>query len=125
MGVKRVAIVSIPVQDQERARAFYCDKLGFQVIREQPMGPGRRWVQIGPPGPEASLTTFTLVTWFERMPPGSVQGLVLQAPELDAVHARLREAGVDISPIKSAVWGRYATFEDPDGNGLVLQQDPQ
>jgi catechol 2,3-dioxygenase-like lactoylglutathione lyase family enzyme len=122
MGAKRIAIVSIPVKEPDRARAFYCDKLGFEVVRDQPMGPGRRWLQIAPPGAQTSLT---LVTWFDDMPPGSVRGLVLEVPTLDELHRRLESDGVTVSKITAAVWGRYATLQDPDGNGLVLQEAPR
>jgi catechol 2,3-dioxygenase-like lactoylglutathione lyase family enzyme len=39
-------LVSVPVSDQDRARSFYVETLGFQLLREQPMGQvsgGSRW----------------------------------------------------------------------------------
>ena len=67
----RVSVVSIPVSDQDRARSFYRDVLGFEEVADTPYGDGLRWVQVRPPG---SPTSFTLVTWFPSMPPGSVSG---------------------------------------------------
>jgi catechol 2,3-dioxygenase-like lactoylglutathione lyase family enzyme len=115
----KIDIVSIPVSDQTAAKEFYVKKLGFTVTRDNPMGPGQRWLQLAPPGGGPSVT---LVTWFDNMPPGSQQGLVLDAEEVDAVHHLLRTRGVDVSPLQDAPWGRYATFRDPDGNGWVVQQ---
>lgn len=117
----RVSIVSVPVSDQDRAIAFFRDNLGFSVLRDSPMGPSMRWVQLAPPD---GGTTLTLVTWFDAMPPGSLQGLLFNTDDLDAAHARLGANGVGPSDIKSAPWGRYLTFQDADGNGYVLQQDP-
>ena len=115
-GDLRVAIVSVPVADQNRARDFYRDNLGFKVVAEAPMG-DRKWVQLIGPGGGAAVT---LVTWFDSMPAGSLKGLVLDAADIDAEHRRLRAAGVEIDEIKSESWGRYAMFRDSEGNGLVL-----
>ena len=117
--VDRVAIVSVPVADQDRAKAFFVDTLGFTLVADQPMGDGARWVQVAPGFGGVSLT---LVTWFEQMPPGSLRGMVLQTKNIDASHAQLRKRGVEIDDIETAPWGRYATFQDVDGNGFVLQQ---
>ncbi|WP_435207557.1 glyoxalase superfamily protein [Micromonospora sp. bgisy143] len=121
MSVTHVQLLSVPVADQDRARDFYVDVLGFDLVWDNPMGPdGGRWVQVAPPG---AATALTLVTWFPTMPPGSLKGLVLETDDLDADVARLWERGVDFADggIRSAPWGRYATFDDPDGNGIVLQ----
>jgi catechol 2,3-dioxygenase-like lactoylglutathione lyase family enzyme len=120
MTVTHVQLVSVPVSDQDRARDFYVDVLGFDLVRDNPMGPGGRWVQVAPKG---AATALTLVTWFPTMPPGSLKGLVLETDDLDADVARLRERGVVFADggIQTAPWGRYATFDDPDGNGIVLQ----
>lgn len=113
----RVAIVSVPVADQDRARDFYRDKLGFKVEAEAPMGPERRWIQLIGPGGSSAIT---LVTWFESMPAGSLRGLVIDTGDIESEHARLRAAGVAIEEIKSEPWGRYAMLRDTEGNGLVL-----
>ena len=60
------------------------------------------------------------------MTPGSVKGTVLETDDLDEEVARLRSLGVEIAgDVQDAPWGRFATFDDPDGNGLVLQQTTQ
>ena len=119
MKLNRIDIVSVPVADQDEAKAFYTDVLGFEVVRDNPMGPGQRWVQLAPVGAETSIT---LVTWFESMAPGSVKGMVLDTDDIDGAHGTLVERGVAVSDVQAAPWGRFVTFEDPDGNGWVVQQ---
>ena len=94
--------------------------LGFELVNDQAMGPGMRWERVRPPG---AATSITPVTWFESMTLGSVKGTVLETDDLDEEVARLRSLGVEIAgDVQDAPWGRFATFDDPDGNGLVLQQ---
>src|SRR4051794_7999190 len=121
--VSQLQVVSVPVSDQDRAKAFYVDLLGFELRSDSPMGPEMRWIEVVPPGGGTSLT---LVTWFETMPAGSLKGLVLSSDDLEAAYAGLRERGVQFhGPIEEQFWGRFATFDDPDGNGWVLTQRPE
>lgn len=120
MTIQNVAVVSVPVSDQARAKAFYVDALGFDLVREDDSVPGMHWVQVAPKG---SATALTLVDWFEQMPPGSVQGLVLTSSDLAADHAALTAAGVAFDgPPEQHPWATEAVLHDPDGNMLVLQQ---
>jgi catechol 2,3-dioxygenase-like lactoylglutathione lyase family enzyme len=117
--INRIDIVSIPVSDQDRAQAFYRDKLGFAELSDTMMGGGRRWVQLAPKG---AATSVTLVTWFDSMPAGSLKGLVLNTDDIDAEIRELSGRGVEMSPLEIQPWARFVTLSDPDGNVLVLQQ---
>lgn len=119
MNIRQIDIISVPVSDQTASKSFYSEVLGFEIIRDNPMGPNQQWVQLSPPGAETSIT---LVTWFDAMPPGSLQGMVLDTMDIEATRRQLVENGLEISEIEDAPWGRYSTFSDPDGNGWVLQQ---
>jgi predicted enzyme related to lactoylglutathione lyase len=63
------------------------------------------------------------VTWFETMGPGTCKGTVLESDDLEADVDQLRVRGVTFEQgIQEAPWGRFVTFDDPDGNGLTLQE---
>ena len=66
--ITQVGTVMIPVEDQDRAIAFYLDKLGFEKLADTPFGRGDRWVEVAPPG---ASTTIALVTPREGNPRGS------------------------------------------------------
>jgi catechol 2,3-dioxygenase-like lactoylglutathione lyase family enzyme len=117
--VNRISVVSVPVRDQQVARQFYEQKLGFHLMRDTAMGDGGRWIELAP---EDERTSITLVTWFPQMPPGSQQGLVLEVADVKSVHAGLQAAGVETSDIETAFWGTYCTLNDPDGNSLLIHQ---
>jgi catechol 2,3-dioxygenase-like lactoylglutathione lyase family enzyme len=119
MSISHVQLFSVPVTDQDRARDFYVQTLGFELVAEAQMGPDMRWVQVRPVG---AATSLTLVTWFPSMPAGTLKGTVLETDSLERTIATLREKGVPIGDIETAPWGRFVTFDDPDGNGIVLQE---
>jgi len=119
MAITRTQLFSVPVSDQDRALRFYVDTLGFDLLSDAEMGPDMRWLLVSPPGAE---TAITLVTWFESMPAGSLKGIVLETDDLEGDIATLTEKGVIFEGgLQDAPWGRFTTFNDPDGNGIVLQ----
>jgi catechol 2,3-dioxygenase-like lactoylglutathione lyase family enzyme len=121
MAVVRVSVVSVPVSDQEAAKAFYVEELGFELVRDDSSVPGLRWVEVRPVG---GGTGLTLVDWFrDTMPAGSLQGLVLALEDLRATCDDLTRRGVSFErPLEEHSWGWETVVRDPDGNRLVLQQ---
>ena len=57
--IKAVKFVSIPVRDQEQALAFYTEKLGFQILTDQPFDAKQRWIELRIPGSETKVVLFT------------------------------------------------------------------
>ncbi len=117
----KIRVISVPVADQQAAKEFYTSVLGATVEIDMPFQQGgpARWVMLRLPGVE---TRLTLVTWFPQMPPGSLQGVVLETDDVAAAHAELKQRGLQISEIANQPYGRECTFSDPDGNDWVLQQ---
>lgn len=121
MHLKHVRLVSVPVSDQNRSKTFYTDTLGLELITEEDMPSGLRWVEVGLPGGETSIS---LVTWLESMQPGSLRGLILLTDDIRADHDELSHKGVEfLGPIEEQHWGKFVQFKDPDGNVLVLQEN--
>ena len=121
MPITSFEILSVPVSDPQRSKAFYRDVLGFELVREEPMGPNMSWIQLAPRG---QGVTIALVTWFEQMKPGGLQGVMVNTPDIEAEHRSLTARGLQLGEIRQEPWGRYAMFSDPDGNGWILRQPP-
>ncbi len=121
MPINSFEIISVPVADQQRAMQFYRDVLGFDLLREEPMGPSAKWIQLAPKG---CATTIALVTWFDAMRPGGLQGVMLNVTDIERDHRDLSARGLKLTEIQQQPWGRYAMFSDPDGNGWILRQPP-
>jgi predicted enzyme related to lactoylglutathione lyase len=117
--MKSIEIISIPVTDQARSKEFYL-QLGFSLLVEAPFGGGSQWVQLALPGSDVSIT---LVTWFDNMPPGCINGLVIKTDDLAREIEELTAKGITVGKIDQTPWGKFAAVIDPDGNRLSLHQD--
>jgi catechol 2,3-dioxygenase-like lactoylglutathione lyase family enzyme len=116
--MKSIEIISIPVTDQQRAKEFYLN-LGFEVIVEAPFEGDKKWLQMGFPG---SALSITLVTWFENMPAGCINGLIIKTDDLNKDKEELTAKGVAAGEIDQTPWGDFMAVIDPDGNRISLHQ---
>lgn len=115
----RLELVSVPVSDVDRAKAFYTDQAGFALDHDHDVGGGLRFVQLTPPG---SPTSIAIGTGMSKATPGSVEGLQLVVTDIEAAHEELAGRGVEVSEIQDFPWGSFVFFSDPDGNGWAVQQ---
>ena len=81
----KLELVAVPVTDVDRAKAFYADKVGFNADHDHRVSDEIRFVQLTPPG---SACSIALGTGISDARPGSVQGLQLVVPDIQAAHAR-------------------------------------
>ena len=115
--IKQLKFVSIPTRDQDRALAFWTEKMGFTVATDQPMGP-QRWIELSIPGAQTGVVLFTPEGQEDRI--GTFFNASFQCDDVDYTYGQLKERGVDISPPEKQPWGTYARFRDPDGNTFVV-----
>ena len=119
----KLELVIVPVDDVDRAKAFYRDGLGFVEDHDVRPADGIRVVQLTPPGSACSVSFGTGLPVYTESPPGSVKGLHLVVPDIAAARAERADRGVDDGEVQDVGGGvRYAGLSDPDGNTLVLQE---
>ena len=122
MTAQRINFVSVPVEDQDRAIAFYRDRLGFELQLDAPYQDGWRWVFMTLPGAQTRLqfARRSELTWAEGVP-----ALALVVGDVDADAARFRDAGVEITHgPEDTPWAQGARFlmiRDSEGNLLLLE----
>jgi catechol 2,3-dioxygenase-like lactoylglutathione lyase family enzyme len=114
-------------------KKFYTEQLGFREDVDHSAGDSFRVVQLTPPGSACSITIGKGVTTAE---PGTYQAIHLVVTDIEAARAELVERGVDVSePFHFGAQGQqpgvdpnradyntFATFQDPDGNGWIIQE---
>jgi lactoylglutathione lyase len=118
--ISDVGGVAVPVADQECARRFFVERLGFEVRLDVPMGDGGRWLQVAPPGGRVPVA---LVAVGEDGAVGVDTGITFTTSDAEADHAVLAAAGVDIDPLLR--WPGVPlmfVLRDPDGNQLKLME---
>ena len=116
--IKAVKFVSIPTRDQDRALAFYTEKLGFRVTTDQPFG-AQRWIELRIPGAETGFVLFTPEGHEDRI--GGFMNMAFTADDVQKTYEELRARGVEFTaPPKAAPWGTAAIMKDPEGNVFVI-----
>lgn len=115
----KLELVIIPVSDIDRAKAFYTDKAGFNADHDHTVSDEIRFVQLTPPGSACSIAIGKGIT---DAAPGSVAGLQMVVPDIEAAHDELVKRGAEVSEIQELAWGRFVFFADPDGNKWAVQQ---
>jgi predicted enzyme related to lactoylglutathione lyase len=114
----KLELVAVPVSDTDRAKDFYVS-IGFNADHDHRVSDELRFVQLTPPGSGCSIA---LGEGISPMEPGSLNGVQLVVPDIEAAHAMLSAAGADHTEVQDFPWGRFVFFTDPDGNGWAVQE---
>jgi catechol 2,3-dioxygenase-like lactoylglutathione lyase family enzyme len=127
----KLELIVVPVSDVDRAKAFYLEKAGFVLDVDHVAG-DFRVVQLTPAG---SACSIALMRHTEGAA-GSLQGLQLVVPDIDAARVELVGRGMDASEVfhfesgrqvpgpdpERAAYNSFLSFSDPDGNGWMVQE---
>ncbi|MQA11973.1 MAG: glyoxalase [Pseudonocardiaceae bacterium] len=124
-GVNRVVLT---VDDQERARKFWTEKLGFSVATDAAYGDDQRWLEVASPDGQASIVLS------KRMPgqrdtreevPTELPtaSFFLYADDVERTYRELADVGVTFpAPPSKQPWGWWSMFEDSEGTRIALGQ---
>ncbi|MBX3030316.1 MAG: VOC family protein [Chloroflexi bacterium] len=117
----RIELMTVPVTDVDRAKAFYVDQAGFHADHDQTVHEGLRFVQLTPPGSACSIAIGEGLT---SAAPGSIDSIQMVVTDIEEAQRVLTARGCPISAIDDQPWGRFLYFQDPDGNQWAIQQLP-
>jgi predicted enzyme related to lactoylglutathione lyase len=115
----KLELIAVPVSDVDRAKAFYTETAGFVADHDHTVSDELRFVQLTPPG---SACSIAIGTGLVESAPGSVKGLQLVVPDIEAARAELVERGAEVGEVQDFPWGRFVFFSDPDGNAWSVQE---
>jgi catechol 2,3-dioxygenase-like lactoylglutathione lyase family enzyme len=130
--IKGFSHVGIWVADQDRALAFYTEKLGYRVNTDADMGGGARWLTVshpeqpdieiilGKPGPPM-LSPEDAEVILKLLAKGSLGAGVVRCTDIHATYKELSEKGVEfIQEPTERPYGVEALFRDSEGNWFSL-----
>nr|WP_084079576.1 VOC family protein [Demequina sp. NBRC 110057] len=125
----RIHLASVFVTDQERARAFYTDTLGFELRQDVDMGGGNRWLTVGNPGEEGFELLLepaghpVVAPYQEGLVADGIPATSFAVDDLEAEHARLVGLGVQFTQPPTAMGPVItAVLDDTCGNLIQLAQ---
>ena len=118
--------IAIICSDYAKAKAFYMDKLGFELIREvyrPEIGDHLRMLKLG----DTTLELFIKPNYPERLTDPEAKGLrhlAFHVKDVDQAVEWLRAKGIETEPIREdkVNGGRFAFFKDPDGLPLEVHE---
>jgi catechol 2,3-dioxygenase-like lactoylglutathione lyase family enzyme len=127
----KLELVVVPVSDVDRAKAFYLDRAGFDLLVDHSAGEDFRVVQLTPRGSACSIAVMRNLD-----AAGSVQGLHLVVSDIDAARSELAERGAEPSEVfhfdagtqvagpdpQRSDYNSFVSFRDPDGNAWLVQE---
>jgi predicted enzyme related to lactoylglutathione lyase len=117
--ITHIKFTSVPVHDQDRALAFYTEKLGFTIITDQPFDEHQRWIELRIPKAETRVVLFTAEGDKARI--GTFMNLSFACEDVEKTYEELKARGVEFrDPPKKEHWGTFAMFKDTEGNQFVL-----
>ena len=117
----KLELVVLPVSDVDRAKAFYTEKIGFHADHDHRVSDEIRFVQLTPPGSACSIAFGEGIV---EGAPGSVKGLQMVVPDIEAARTELVGRGLEVGDVQVLAWGSFLYFDDPDGNAWAIQQLP-
>jgi catechol 2,3-dioxygenase-like lactoylglutathione lyase family enzyme len=127
----KLELIVVPVADVDRAKAFYLEQAGFELLVDHSAGEDFRVVQLVPPG---SACAIALMANAEAA--GTLQGLHLIVSDIDAARAELLGRGAPAGEVfhfgadgqqpgpdpERRDYNSFLSFSDPDGNGWLVQE---
>ena len=122
--VSNIGVAMFTVADQDAARAFYTEKLGWEVRGDDRFGEDgeMRWLEVAPPGSTARLA---LNPPMRGEPGGSAIGV--ETADVRAEHERLASIDgvtIDTPPMEMGGAPPMFSIQDPDGNQIWIVQTP-
>jgi catechol 2,3-dioxygenase-like lactoylglutathione lyase family enzyme len=125
---KSLFLVTLVVDDYDRAKAFYCGVLGFDCVQDEVQPEGKRWVVVKPAGGQGAAFLLTQAADARQQAAignqtGGRVGFFLETDDFARDYAAMTAAGVDFREApRSEVYGTVAVFADPYGNTFDLIQ---
>lgn len=119
---QRIALVSLLVPDYDAGIAFYCGKLGFDLVEDVALDADKRWVVVRPKGASESGLLLAVADGERQQRAignqmGGRVGFFLHTDDFDRDHAAFSAAGVRfLEAPRAEPYGKVAVFEDAFGN---------
>jgi lactoylglutathione lyase len=123
--INKIGKITIYVQDQEQAKDFWVNKLGFVVKGEFPMGPSATWLEVGPSEDEFTTLVIYDKALMEKQNPSAVAhpSILFSTSDVESAYEQMKQNGVEVDDLLKMPFGTMFNFKDQDGNTYLLRED--
>lgn len=119
--ISEIHTVALYVADQDRAKSFYVDVLGFEARADQPgLGGIGRWIEVAPRGAKTSFMLADAASWNRKDRIGKSADVTLRCDDARALHRDLAANGVEVTEPQTQRFGTFIDVTDPDGHVLRI-----
>lgn len=123
--INNIGKITVYVEDQNQAKDFWLNKMGFVLKFEQQMGPNAAWIEVGPSDEEFTTLVLYSKEAMEKQNPSKVAhpNILFSTTEIDSAYEKMKENGVEVAEMQKLPFGTMFTFKDQDGNEYILRED--
>ncbi|MDQ0214482.1 putative enzyme related to lactoylglutathione lyase [Oikeobacillus pervagus] len=123
--INKIGKITVYVENQEEAKDFWINKIGFVLKFEQPMGPDMTWIEVGPSEDEFTTLVLYSKSAMEQHQPSKVAhpSILFSTTDIDAAYEKMKQNDVEVGEMLRMPYGTMYTFKDPDGNEYLLRED--
>jgi catechol 2,3-dioxygenase-like lactoylglutathione lyase family enzyme len=124
--VNKFIMLSIAVSDMNKAKEFYAEKLGLEIVTDYRRSDDNWWVTLTPPGGGTSITLARTSAVKQTTQPGTLS-FYFSTSDIAATHKELNERGLKTNEVKDDLYGpgsgvKWFNLDDPDGNQVLVAQ---
>lgn len=124
--INKIFKITIYVNNQEEAKKFWVDKMGFEVKREENMMGEHKWLEVSPKDDDS--TTFVLYdkNLMKSQNPSINVGhpsVMLYTKDIEKSYSDMKSIGIVVGEIMNYPYGKMYDFFDNDGNAYLLYSD--
>ncbi|RSD27518.1 VOC family protein [Mesobacillus subterraneus] len=123
--INKIGKVTVYVKDQEEAKDFWLNKVGFVLKFEQAMGPGMSWIEVGPSEDEFTTLVLYSKSAMEKQNPAAVAhpSILFSTTDIESAYEKMKQNGVEADELQRMPFGTMFSFKDQDGNNYLLRED--
>lgn len=123
--IHKIGKITVYVNDQEQAKEFWLNKMGFVLKLEQPMGPNFSWIEVGPSQDEFTTLVLYSKSAMEQQKPSAVAhpSILFSTTDIESAYEKMKNNGVEVGDLLKLPFGTMYNFKDQDGNEYLLRED--
>lgn len=112
--IDKIGKITVYVQDQDQAKEFWLNKLGFVLKLEQPMGPNAKWIEVGPSDNEFTTLVLYSKAAMEQQQPSKVAhpSVLFSTTDIESAYESMVQKGVKVGEMLKMPFGTMFTFFD-------------